>query len=176
MLFKLSCLIGIVIALADGSTTLFWTLAGVIVTVSDKAMRLVLWFVVLIGGPVLLVQGETVLVLVSWPYAAINLGYLLLLDRTDRNSNAYRFLTALGWMTLALLGWIISAWLLASLFEDPFIRQAPVHYLIATLPAALAASYYAVHSIKPEAKFRIHQTAPATSSPRRRHRSEPAES
>jgi hypothetical protein len=176
MLFKLSCLIGIAIALADGSTTLFWALAGVIVTISEKMMRLVLWFVVFVGGPLLLVRGETVSAIIGWPYAAINLGYLLLLDRTDKDSNAYRYLSALGWLTLALLGWIISVWLLASLIEDPFVRQAPVQYLIAALPAALAASYYAVHLIQPGAKLRTRQRAPATLAPRRRQRSEPAES
>jgi hypothetical protein len=176
MLFKLSCLIGIAIALADGSTTMFWALAGVIVTISEKAMRLVLWFVVLVVGPLLLVRGETVLAIISWPYAAINLGYLLLLDRTDRDSNAYRYLSALGWLTLALLGWTTSVWLLASLNESPFIRQVPVLYLIATLPAALAASFYAIQSIQPGAKLKTRQRAPATSLLRRRQRSEPAES
>jgi hypothetical protein len=148
MLFKLSCLLGIGLALADGSTTLFWAAAGLVVTIWDRALRAVLWFSVVLAGPWLLFSGRTVQAIVLWPYAAVYLGYSLLLDRVERQSVAYRYFSALGWATLAVQGWIVSGWLLHELTENPLIR-GPVQYLIATVPAALAASFYTIKSLRP---------------------------
>jgi hypothetical protein len=172
MLFKLSCLIGIGLALADGSTAPFWAIAGVIVTFSDKALRVVLWFTVLVGGPWLLVAGETVKAIVFWPYAAVYLAFFLVLDRIDGQSSSYRYMSALGWFTLAAQGWVISGSLLTELTENPMIR-GPVHYLFATLPAALAASFSMVQVLRLNAGRTI-ESGERSNFPRRL-RSEPAE-
>jgi hypothetical protein len=146
MLFKLSCLAGIGLGLADGSITPFWALAGVTVTLWEKALRFVLWFTVIVGGPWLLFEGKAAMAVITWPYVAVYLVYLLIVDHIDKKSAAYRYMTALGWLTLALQGWLVSGWLITELSENELIR-GPVHYLVATIPAALAASYYTVRTI-----------------------------